>query len=199
MAIDSALKNKIKDYISAQLQKGFSYAAVEKVLVDRGYDKQEIDSIIDELAHEPLGARLKKAAPILIVSLLIIFGIIGFVWFMSSNVALEKCDTQACFEEYANKCEPALYEVSNEGTIYVFKSLKGCVFTKSVDKVSDDEPASIKDMFEGKDFICEYEQGGFDPRWVSSLLGGLDKCTGPLKEALYELTIMQYKKELGEY
>ncbi|MBS3122068.1 hypothetical protein J4434_04250 [Candidatus Woesearchaeota archaeon] len=194
MTMEPELKKKVKEYIDKEYHKGFTFTSIEKVLLDRGYNKEDIDEIINELVKEPSIQKLKKGIPFLIISLLLIFGVIAFIFFFRP-FGYETCDTKECFINLANECKPSVYILDDAGTKYEFKSFLDCTFTKTITEISDSEPEPIKEMFAKRSFTCTYEKNNFEVKWIDTLLGGLDKCTGPLKEALYELTIAQYKKE----
>ncbi|MFH1439811.1 MAG: hypothetical protein ABIG89_04545 [Candidatus Woesearchaeota archaeon] len=196
--MDYELRKKVKDYITKEFNKGFTVNAIEKVLLDRGYKKEEIDEIINEIVHEPLSTRLRKGVPFIIISIALIIAVILFIVFYAAPAGFEKCDTEICFINKANECKESLYEADDGSTIYEFKSYRDCTLQKTITKVSDTEPLLIKEMFNKKSLKCEYTKGNFDDRWMSTLLGGLDKCSGPLKEALYELTITQYREGVVE-
>lgn len=192
MAMDAKLKARVKDYILTEYHKGFSFTAIEKVLVDRGYQAGEIKEIVDEISHESTVHHMLKGLPFVIASILVIAIVLsGIVLFALTGQ--KECDTQTCFLQYANDCNPAVYISNEDGTIYEYKVDNECTFTKTITQVSSNEPLEIINLFEGKSLTCEYIKGNFEQRWITTLLGSLNRCTGELKEALYELTIAQYK------
>ncbi|MBT4541188.1 hypothetical protein HOC35_06780 [Candidatus Woesearchaeota archaeon] len=196
MVLDPKLREKVKDYISDEYNKGFTLNAIEKVLLDRGYKKQDITPIITEITVGHTDYRLKKGIPLIIISILSILFVLALLfWF--AKLGITECDNEQCFFEMANQCKSVTYKIDEAGTVYNFESSKDCVFTKTITKVSDTEPQDIIDLFEGKALTCEYTKESFETKWVTTLLGGLDECNGALKEAFYELTIAQYREELG--
>ena len=195
--MDPETKRKIKDYIIKEYNKGFTYNAIEKVLINSGYDKGDVERLIREIVREPIKSRLMKGLPILIVSLIVIFGVLLFIIFGLPKISLSDCDTKDCFIKNANDCKAAKFVVDDDGTLYEFISSGDCTLTKTITKVSLNEPEPIRDLFIDKSLVCQYEKSDFNDKWISTLLGGLEECTGPLKEALYELTIAQYKQEVS--
>jgi hypothetical protein len=195
MALDPKLRKKVKDYISEEYHKGFTFSAIEKVLLDRGYTKPDIDNIIHEITSSNAHHGFKKGLPLVIISVVAILFVVAFLfWF--TNIGITDCDNQQCFIDMANQCKASIYEINEAGTIYKYESSSDCTFTKTITQVSDTEPGDIIDLFEGKSLNCEYIKNDFETKWVTTLLGSLDRCTGPLKEAFYELTIAQYRDEL---
>ncbi len=192
MVMDAKLRIKVKDYILTEYHKGFSFTAIEKVLVDRGYQLEDVRNIIDEISRESTVHHMLKGLPLVVASVLVIAVVLGGV-ILFALTGQKECDTQACFLQYANDCKPASYIVNEEGTVYEYNLDNECTFTKTITLVSNNEPQEIINLFEGKSLTCEYIKGNFEQRWVTTLLGSLNRCTGELKEALYELTIAQYK------
>jgi len=197
MVMDPETKRKIKDYILKEYNKGYTYNAIEKVLINSGYDKADVEKLVREIVREPIKSRLIKGLPFLILSLIIIFGVILFVIFGLPKLSISECDTKDCFIKNANDCKASKFIVNDDGTLYEFITSGDCTLTKTITKVSSSEPEAIRDLFMDKSLVCQYEKSDFDDKWISTLLGGLEKCTGSLKEALYELTIAQYKQEVS--
>lgn len=195
MALDPKLRKKVKDYISEEYHKGFTLNAIEKVLLDRGYTQQDIDKIISEVSTDYSSHKFNKGLPLVIISVVAILFVISLLfWFAKAGVT--DCKDQQCFFDMANQCKSAVLIVDEAGTIYKFESSSDCTFTKTITQISETEPEDIINLFEGKSLNCEYIKNDFETKWVTTLLGGLDRCTGPLKEAFYELTIAQYRDEL---
>ena len=70
--MDPETKRKIKDYILKEYNKGYTYNAIEKVLINSGYDKADVERLVREIVREPIKSRLIKGLPFLILSLIII-------------------------------------------------------------------------------------------------------------------------------
>jgi ABC-type Zn2+ transport system substrate-binding protein/surface adhesin len=47
----------------------------------------------------------------------------------------------------------------------------------------------MKTMLEGKNMTCLYTKGNFDPRLVTSLVGGIEYCSGDLKDDITHLML----------
>ena len=68
-------------------------------------------------------------------------------------------------------------------------SSKNCTFTKTIVALDASEPADMKSALEGKSLSCPYEEGAFDSNWTDSLILGIGNCTGPLADALGQLSV----------
>jgi len=100
--------------------------------------------------------------------------------------AIAPCDAKDCFITKANDCEEVNITVSeNFGTVSYASS--GCVFTKTMQGVSANETAEIRELFDGKSLTCTYEKGNFDPRWINSLVFGIEYCQGDLKDRIVDM------------
>jgi hypothetical protein len=97
------------------------------------------------------------------------------------------CGTDsACFIESANNCDNAVMTKTIETANYKFRT-NNCVLEKEIKSFSAEEPDAVKKLFTGLDMDCSYEEGKFDVNLINSLTGGLDKCTGKLKDTVLEV------------
>lgn len=195
MPSDEKLKKQLKDYVLKEYNKGFTYQQIQKFLVGKGYSQQFVSEVMNEITASPK----KSMAWIYVgISILVVIIVVLLIFFVPYMIGVKECSDNECFITEANQCNPAFLVVDDEGTVYEYKSFTDCTLTKSITKVSDAEPFMIKELFTEKSMTCSYDKGAFDEKWLTTLLGGLDQCTGQLKEALYELTIAQYQAEFEE-
>jgi hypothetical protein len=96
---------------------------------------------------------------------------------------------QAAFIASANDCQDANLTVSEDVGTFRYTSSQGCIFTKTLVRLNASETQAMKTMLEGKSMTCSYTKGNFDPRLVTSLVGGMEYCTGDLKDATAQLII----------
>ena len=119
-----------------------------------------------------------------IVLLLICAGCTG------QNPAPAQTDTDtAAFIAAANDCRVMNMTVTGAVGTFTYTSAPGCVFIKTLDRLNASEMAGMKTMLEGKNMTCSYTKGNFDPRLVTSLVGGMEYCNGELKDKLAELIV----------
>ena len=107
---------------------------------------------------------------------------------------LKQCTTVECFVGAANECEETILELGEDiGVVEYYTQLDSsgfCILNKKIIKVSDNEDPVVKRMLEGKNLICAYKKGGFNERWVSSLIYDIENCEGELKESIGQLIVL---------
>jgi len=116
-------------------------------------------------------------AIVLIIALILVY----FSW--SSTI---KCGSAECFIGAANECGRVSFASEDDTGRYEY-SIQRCEFTKKLIALSAGESEEIKKFLEGKSFSCSYLPGDFDERWILSVIGGLEKCDGELKDATLAL------------
>jgi len=98
------------------------------------------------------------------------------------------CNAKDCFVSAANNCSNISIQVAEPfGTMRY--STSGCVFTKTVVNLSQNESADMRKALEGKSLSCVYEKGKFDSGLPSSLVAGIENCDGELKEIISQLVL----------
>lgn len=99
------------------------------------------------------------------------------------------CDSKDCFIAAANDCQEMNITVTEDYGTVEYSSSSSCVFTKTLLSLDDNETQEMKGLLQGKSMTCAYEKGGFDSRLVTSLIYGMENCTGDLKDDLGKLII----------
>lgn len=99
------------------------------------------------------------------------------------------CSDAACFITAANNCEDMNVTLTGNVATFTYTSSQPCVFTKTLVSVDANETQQMKDFLNGKNMTCTYERGKFNPGLVTSLVDGMENCTGDLKDALSQLLI----------
>ena len=128
----------------------------------------------------------KKKVIILVIILLAIVA----VFFFSKPKNCESNET--CFNSAAAKCSRATLNTLNQDNSYNYEILgkKGdnCLVKVSLIQVSQTQPFDIKQALEGRDMKCSipFEKLKVPIKEIENFN---DYCTGPLKEAILELTI----------
>jgi ABC-type Zn2+ transport system substrate-binding protein/surface adhesin len=72
---------------------------------------------------------------------------------------------------------------------FSYTSTTGCTVVKTLVRLNASESLGMKSMLEGRNMTCSYAKGNFDPRLVTSLVGGMEYCNGDLKDNLAKLII----------
>ncbi len=191
--IDAQLEMKVKNYIKSQYEKGHTFAVIQEALINHGYPKDFVKGVIkDSIRNYEHVTALKSPAQIGLGILLVII-VIGFFFFLRGNIP-KTCDTKQCFLERAQACKAAKYVHQADKLTYELITDKRCTLTKKVIAVADTEPEQVKAILLDKSMDCNYERNAFNEQYLTTMLGGIQSCTGPLKEAFYEVLISVYNQ-----
>ena len=96
------------------------------------------------------------------------------------------CAAKDCFVPLANDCKDSEIIVAEDAGVFKY-SAKDCVFDKTLITLHEQETQEMKNLLQGKSLTCKYDKGKFDKQWTTSLVLGIEKCEGELKEFLIEL------------
>ena len=96
---------------------------------------------------------------------------------------------QAAFIAAANDCRDANLTVTGVAGTFSYVSSTDCTFTKTLVSLNASESQAMKTMMEGKSMTCTYTKGNFDSRLVTTLVGGMEYCSGDLKDNLAKLIV----------
>ena len=129
-----------------------------------------------------------KRGIVLIVIFFLIFAPLYYFKFYSKS-----CDSTICLEGAAKTCSKAsllLEETGGTLTRYTIKGKEGqtCNLEIKIERVptlTDETRAS----FEGKSMTCIIPREEFSRMTAKDMGSKLDYCTGPLKEAMYDVLI----------
>jgi len=102
---------------------------------------------------------------------------------------LMACSDKDCFISAANDCQALNLIVAEDFGTIEYSSSAGCVFTKTLVNLNDNETQEMKNLLQGKSMTCAYEKGKFDSRLVTSLIYGMENCQGELKDDLGKLIV----------
>jgi hypothetical protein len=124
--------------------------------------------------------------------LLVLFLLFVFYLFRITDCGYD----ENCFDEKFSECERAVYLTEDEGNLFEYKitgnSNEGCIVEVSVVEVSSDADTEVKNLFNGKSMTCTV------PNNQEFTVDALSYCTGPLKEAMYELIIQKMYNVLAQ-
>jgi hypothetical protein len=95
----------------------------------------------------------------------------------------------AAFIAAANDCRAMNLTVTNTVGTFTYQSSTDCALLKTLVKMNESEPAEVRSLVEGKSMVCGYTKGNFDPRWVTTLIGGVEYCHGDLRDGLAQLVV----------
>ena len=196
-------EEKIREYLEKYLNKGYPRKSLRRALIQNGYSPKAVDSVFKEFKER------KEAGPAVSVKLTMpkikatkkTYGIV-LVILIAAAVAYaiflmpkEDCGyNKACFIEKANSCENAVLREKVEDTETTVRfTAKGCNLVKTIESFDKAEPEEVVALFDGKEMSCGYERGAFIDDLTDGLVGGIEGCSGELKDAIYELRIAQHE------
>ena len=196
-------EEKIRNYLKTYLKKGYSKEELRKVLIEFHYNPKIIDSVFKEIKRPELKPKERIEKPAIIkphhlnrisyVFLAIVVIAVIAVLFASSKP--QGC-SRDCFIKKADNCENAVLreKLANTTTIIKYKA-ENCNLIKTIESFDKAEPEEIISLFKGKEMSCSYEKNDFNEEIINGLVGGIEDCSGDLKDAIYELRIAQYGME----
>ncbi|MBS3167690.1 hypothetical protein J4216_01040 [Candidatus Woesearchaeota archaeon] len=102
-------------------------------------------------------------------------------------------NNEACFNEKAYKCSKAAVITTNELDTYRYEILgkksNSCIIKITMLEVSNTKPVEFKQALEGRSMKCAIPQNLLLGSSIKEIKNVNDYCTGPLKEAILEITI----------
>lgn len=105
-----------------------------------------------------------------------------------SNTSATACSNKQCFVTAANNCGNETIQVTEDYGVVKY-SISGCILTKTIVSMNQNESADIKKIVGGKNMTCLFTKGNFDQDWINSLVLGVEKCKGGLKDAIADLLV----------
>ncbi len=178
---------KLEEYIKKALKAGYSKTAILQQLLKAGYAEKDvlpvIDTIQEQLYPKDTVRKWQWGMGVGIVLVMIIL----VLYYLSEEETM--CSDTTCFTAAANACQPAQYYKDIEGTKMLYET-KDCVLTKRFTEFGAKEPQSLKETLAEKTLTCPYEERQFETELLD-VFGGLERCGGTLKDAIYELRIGQ--------
>ncbi len=188
MEINQDMRKKLETYIQTEYGKGFTFDQIQNTLLKSGYPEQLVKELIKNAMKQPNQANPLLHKSQIAIGIVLALFIIGFVIYIKLISPID-CADVTCFLAKANNCEAARYAADQETVSILLTTTNDCRVTKEITSVTATEPQEIKDLLIGKSMICNYKQNNFNTELINTLVVGLDKCSGPLKESLYEIVL----------
>lgn len=180
----------LRSYVRKALDKGHSEKVIREYLQKKGYSAAVISQGFNN-AKRPDLPRFNTRT-IEIVGAVVIIGIIVIALLLTGTA--NECNDDLCFIQNAQECKDTTY-IKEEGTTgsLVLYEINGCTLEKSIYTFAPEEPVEIVQLFGDRVMTCSYTKNGFDEEWISSLVAGIDSCSGDLRDAIFELKLAQYE------
>lgn len=105
-------------------------------------------------------------------------------------------DNKACYDRHLQNCKKTSLSVVDEGSSFTYQILGSekdmCKLRVTLVDMPQETTIETAQLFEGKAMECQIPKGStFDTEI-------LEYCSGPLKEAIYELTIQKMYNILAQ-
>lgn len=125
--------------------------------------------------------------------IILIIAAIAWLIFFSGLITKNCKQDKSCFEKYALKCKKVKLLTVNDNNIYIYK-IKGdkkdlCIVNIELKKMAIGTPINLVNKFEGKSMQCNIPKEIFQKNPLDKTENIAQYCSGPLKEAMYELII----------
>ncbi len=129
---------------------------------------------------------------VLILILLVIISVsLFFAGILKKNCEQDK----ECFDSSLKRCSGAVYTSFTNGNIYVYESYPSfsdnCKFKVKVAKATPGAELNLRYSLEGKSMTCILPRSELQEKSFSENDNLAEFCTGPLKEAMYELIVQR--------
>lgn len=126
-----------------------------------------------------------------IASVIITVLVISLIYFLSNE---KDCGIDnICFQENLEKCTRAKLQYAQNQNIFEYKitgsTKESCIVNVKILKVNEAVDPESKVLFEGKDMTCQFPKEVTQFSEIAESESTLSYCSGPLKEAIYELII----------
>ncbi|MBT3691051.1 hypothetical protein HOG16_02295 [Candidatus Woesearchaeota archaeon] len=135
----------------------------------------------------------KRRSIVLIPIIVILIFAIGILYY---SYEFDCEEDKSCYNRHLENCKKTKLTVMDEGSTFIYqitgKENNQCrTRVTLVDMPIETDPDTAK-LFEGKSMDCKLEKGSTFTTEI------LPHCTGPLKEAIYELTIQKMYNILAQ-
>lgn len=181
----------VKNYVRKALKQGHSEKHITDYLKKRKYPKPVIDQAFRDVKSEPKLPKFPVRKLEIYGAMAVIAVIIIVLLFTRGGI--ESCDDDICFLRNAQECSPATLVKDEAGSSVLYEIKGDCVLEKSIYSFAEDEPEEVVTLFANKKMICPYTKNGFDEEWITSIVSGVDVCSGELRDAIFELKLAQYE------
>ena len=130
------------------------------------------------------------------MNLILIFVFIGiiFISLYFSGLLKTRCGKDSgCFDEALAKCTSASYTLYSSGNVYLYESTSSfgetCKVKVKMVKAIEGSDLELRTNLEGKTMVCKFPRSRLQKEKLSEMDDFADFCSGPLKEAMYEIVV----------
>jgi hypothetical protein len=127
---------------------------------------------------------------VLIIPLLFVLLILAIIFFLYNK---QECTDKDCFNQNLQKCKPSYLFSLEENNLYsytIFRSFGSyCKIEIKLERMAAGTSKEFIDLLEGKSMTCKIPKDSLFNLKIDKIDTLLTYCSGPLKEALYEVII----------
>lgn len=113
-----------------------------------------------------------------------------------SNILKKNCkEDKACFDNALKRCSGAVLTSVSNGNIYIYESYSSfredCKLKITMAKAAPGSELALRASLEGKSMTCTIKRSRLQEQSFSDMDDLAEFCTGPLKEAMYEMIVQR--------
>ena len=127
---------------------------------------------------------------LIIFPLLFVLLILTIIFFIYHK---QECTTKDCFNQNLQNCKPSYLLSLEENNLYSYQISRSfgtyCKIDIKLERMATGTSKEFIDLLEGKSMTCKIPKDSLFNLKIDKIDSLLKYCTGPLKEALYELII----------
>ena len=137
---------------------------------------------------------MKKELLLRIIPIFIILLFVISIFYFSYEYDCE--DNKACYDRHLETCKKTRLSIEDEGSNFLYQILgsegNSCNVRVTLLDMPPETTVDTAQLFEGKSMECQIPKGSTFNTEI------LEYCSGPLKEAIYELTIQKMYNILAQ-
>lgn len=200
----TAKTEKVDNYIKGLLKKGIPPKLIKKELIQFKYPKKVADQLVEKntdnfgtIKPDSNSNQFHFNKIILTIISLIIISILS-LFFLSSSDNDDCTNNRQCFLDKANKCVHASYQNSIGETEFLFTTTEDCTLIKQINRLNENEPIEIKELFQDKYMSCNYQKNNFEEQYLDSISYNIDNCDGELKDIIIDTMVLLAEEDYYE-
>ena len=125
--------------------------------------------------------------------LFILLFIVGIIYY---SYEFDCGESKSCYDRHMESCKKTSLTSIEEGSTFIYQiersQFNNCIVKVTLESMPEEADQESKFLFEGKSMTCTVPKGS---TFNTEVLG---YCSGPLKEAIYELTIQKMYNILAQ-
>ena len=116
--------------------------------------------------------------------------------FSTNSTNFDCGESKSCYDRHMESCKRTKLTTYDEGSTFIYQIARSqggnCIVDITLSSMPEEADEDSQLLFEGKSMTCSI------PKGTEFYTETLPYCTGPLKEAIYELTIQKMYNILAQ-